>query len=109
MVLIAGKSDIILVKMGQFYVYIVKCARDNSFYTGYTNNLERRIDQHNRGIGSKYTRSHGPVELLYYENYRTRRRAMQREREIKRFTRKRKKNLINQESRKESFQDVSVI
>ena len=82
--------------MGQFFVYIVRCSRDNSFYTGYTNNLNRRINQHNRGIGSRYTRSHGPVELLYYETFGTRRRAMQREREIKRFTRKKKIQLIRQ-------------
>lgn len=80
--------------MGSFFVYIVRCERDNSFYTGYTSNLERRISQHNKGIGSKYTQSHGPVELLYYETFRTRRTAMQREQEIKRFSRKKKFNLI---------------
>ncbi|NVM28142.1 MAG: GIY-YIG nuclease family protein [Candidatus Helarchaeota archaeon] len=83
--------------MGQFYVYIVKCEKDNSFYTGYTNNLEKRISQHNRGIGSKYTRSRGPVELQYYEIYNTRKWAMRREREIKKFSRKTKIQLIKRE------------
>ena len=80
--------------MGQFYVYIVQCERDNSFYTGYTSNLERRIKEHNRGVGSKYTRSHGPVNLMYYETYSTRKSAMRRERAIKRLSRKRKVKLI---------------
>lgn len=80
--------------MGQFYVYIVKCEKDSSFYTGYTNDIERRVNQHNKGIGSKYTRSRGPVQLLYYETFRTRKGAIQREREIKQFTRKRKRDLI---------------
>lgn len=80
--------------MGQFYVYIVKCEKDNSYYTGYTSDIERRVSQHNNGVGSRYTRSHGPVKLLYYEMFRTRKGAMQREREIKQFTRKRKRELI---------------
>ena len=83
-----------VITMGQFYVYIVRCERDNSFYTGYTSNLERRIKEHNRGIGSKYTRSHGPVNLVYYETYCTRKNAMRRERAIKRLSRKRKVKLI---------------
>ncbi|MHA1131767.1 MAG: GIY-YIG nuclease family protein [Candidatus Helarchaeota archaeon] len=80
--------------MTRFYVYILKCERDNSFYTGYTSNLERRIKEHNIGVWSKYTRSHGPVNLVYYETFRTRKTAMQREREIKKLTRQRKINLI---------------
>ncbi|NVM52130.1 MAG: GIY-YIG nuclease family protein [Candidatus Helarchaeota archaeon] len=82
----------------KYYVYIVRCEKDNSFYTGYTSDLDRRVRQHNNGIGSKYTRSHGPVQLLYYEMYRTRKKAMHREREIKKLSRKRKKLLMRSET-----------
>ncbi|MHA1264648.1 MAG: GIY-YIG nuclease family protein [Candidatus Helarchaeota archaeon] len=80
--------------MARFYVYILRCKKDNSFYTGYTNNLERRVQQHNRGVGSRYTRSRRPVKLEYYEEYKTRREAMQRERVLKRFSRKKKMVLM---------------
>ncbi|MHA1146445.1 MAG: GIY-YIG nuclease family protein [Candidatus Helarchaeota archaeon] len=81
-----------------FYVYIVKC-KDRSFYTGYTNNLERRIQQHNDGVGGRYTRSRRPVELLYFETFSTQKEAMRREREVKKLSRKQKMLLIkNQET-----------
>ena len=80
--------------MARFFVYIVQCERDNSFYTGYTKDLARRMQNHNSGRGGKYTRARGPVRLLYHEEYRTRRAAMRREREIKKLSRKKKKELI---------------
>lgn len=63
---------------------MVKC-NDGSFYTGITNSLERRLQQHNgeRWGGAKYTRSRGPVELMYVEKYATRQEAARREWEIK--------------------------
>ena len=48
------------------YVYILKCA-DDTFYTGWTNNIDLRIKAHNEGKGAKYTRGRTPVELVYYE------------------------------------------
>ena len=51
------------------YTYILKC-KDGSFYTGWTNNLEKRIKDHNAGKGAKYTKSRCPVELVYYEKKR---------------------------------------
>ncbi len=75
------------------FVYILRCA-DDSLYTGYTLDLERRLKQHQSGNGGKYTRTHLPVELVYSESFRTRREAMQREVAIKRLPRKKKLALI---------------
>lgn len=50
------------------YVYILQCC-DGSFYTGWTNNLENRINAHNSGKGAKYTKSRLPVKLVYFESF----------------------------------------
>ncbi|SCP96725.1 GIY-YIG nuclease family protein [Anaerobium acetethylicum] len=71
------------------YTYILKCS-DESLYTGWTNNLEKRIADHNSGKGAKYTRGRGPVSLLYYETFETREEAMRRENEIKKLGRNEK-------------------
>lgn len=76
-----------------YWVYIVECA-DGSYYTGATHNLKRRIDRHNRGLGGKYTHSHGPVKLLYYETLPTWSAALKREYEIKQLTRTEKTGII---------------
>ncbi len=75
------------------YCYILKCS-DNSYYTGWTNNLEKRLQAHQAGYGAKYTRGRTPVELIYYETYSTKEEAMRREYEIKQLTRKEKEMLI---------------
>ena len=75
------------------YTYILKCS-DGSLYTGWTNHLEERIQAHNEGRGAKYTRSRRPVELIYYERMETKEEAMRREYAIKRFSRKKKMELI---------------
>lgn len=67
-------------------VYILRCG-DGSLYTGWTNDLPHRLAMHQSGRGGKYTRSHLPVELYYYEEHETRHDAMRREREIKQMTR----------------------
>ena len=64
------------------YTYILKC-KDDSFYTGWTNNLEKRIHDHNSGKGARYTKARRPVELVYYEEFQTRQEAMKREYAIK--------------------------
>ena len=71
------------------YTYMVKC-RDGTLYTGWTNNLEKRLTDHNDGKGAKYTKSRRPVELVYYESYETKEEAMRREYAIKRMSRKEK-------------------
>lgn len=73
--------------------YIVRCS-DGTYYTGWTNHLEKRIDMHNRGCGAKYTRSRTPVELVYHESFATKEEAMRREAQIKRLTRRQKEALI---------------
>jgi putative endonuclease len=75
------------------YTYIVKCS-DNSLYTGWTNNLEKRLMAHNSGHGAKYTRSRRPVTLVYYEEFETKEEAMHREAVIKKMSRREKLSLI---------------
>lgn len=78
------------------YVYILKC-KDETLYTGYTNNLEKRLKVHNEGKGAKYTRARLPVELLYFEEYETKSEAMKREREIKKMKKSEKiKKLLSE-------------
>jgi len=76
------------------YVYIVECS-DGTFYTGWTNNLEKRIDMHSKGTGAKYTKGRGPVNLIYHESFEDKKDAMKREYEIKKLTREAKILLIN--------------
>lgn len=80
------------------FTYIVRCS-DGTLYTGWTNNLEKRIEEHNRGKGAKYTRSRKPVALEYFETYETRQSAMKREYEIKQLTREEKLQLISQQKK----------
>lgn len=75
------------------YVYIVEC-KDKTLYTGYTTDINRRINEHNEGRGCKYTRSRYPVKLKYFEQYETKNEAMKREYEIKQLTRKEKVKLF---------------
>lgn len=76
------------------YVYIIKCS-DDSLYTGWTNNLEKRFKKHQEGKGAKYTRGRGPLELVYFEEYETKVQAMKREYEIKKMSREKKIKLIS--------------
>lgn len=76
------------------YVYIVEC-RDGSWYTGWTNDVERRLKAHNGGKGAKYTKSRLPVRLIYTEEYETAVEAQRREWRIKRLTRAQKEMLVN--------------
>lgn len=71
------------------YTYVLRCA-DGTLYTGWTNDLERRLAAHNAGAGAKYTRSRLPVELYYAEPHESRDEAMRREYAIKHLTRRQK-------------------
>ena len=64
------------------YVYILRC-NDDSLYTGWTNNLEKRIKAHSDGKGAKYTRARVPVELVYFEVFEDKIEAMKREYTVK--------------------------
>lgn len=75
------------------YTYIVKC-NDGTFYTGWTNDLTRRMEAHNQGRGAKYTKARRPVTLIYYEAFETKEEAMKREYAIKQLSRKEKEELI---------------
>jgi putative endonuclease len=76
-----------------FYVYFVKC-RDNSFYCGYTSDLNKRVATHNSGAGAKYTKKRRPVTLIYSETFDNRKDAMKRECALKKLSRKQKEALI---------------
>ena len=83
------------------YTYILECC-DGTLYTGWTNDLEKRLKVHNEGKGSKYTRSRLPVRLVYFEEFETPNEAMSREWHIKRLPRKDKLELIKSSHGKES-------
>jgi putative endonuclease len=75
------------------YVYVLRCA-DDTLYTGYTTDPERRVAEHDAGEGAKYTRGRTPVELVHVESYDDRGTALSREHEIKGFSRARKERLV---------------
>ncbi len=77
----------------QAYVYILLCA-DNTLYTGWTNDIARRVEAHNQKKGAKYTASRLPVRLVYVEPCPSKQAALQREYAIKRMTREKKLLLI---------------
>ncbi|MFJ7640564.1 GIY-YIG nuclease family protein [Peribacillus sp. NPDC097264] len=78
------------------YFYVLKCS-DDSYYAGYTNNLERRINMHNQGKGAKYTRGRTPVELIYHETFENQTLAMKAEYQFKQLTRKQKEKWMAKE------------
>ena len=82
-----------------YFVYIVECV-DQTLYTGWTTNVERRLKTHNAGRGARYTRERGPVRLVYVEEVASRSAALKRELAIKRLQRADKLKLV------QSWQDV---
>ena len=76
------------------YVYLVRC-RDGSLYCGYTTDVEKRVQTHNRGEGAKYTKSRLPVTLVYTEELSTKSEALKREYAIKQLRREDKLKLID--------------
>ncbi|MBD8972772.1 MAG: GIY-YIG nuclease family protein [Clostridiales bacterium] len=87
---------------------MVECG-DGSLYTGWTNHLAKRIQNHNQGKGAKYTRSRLPVHLVYYEVFATKQEAMQRECAIKKLKHKDKLQLIEQlqKDKKDTIQRIN--
>ena len=76
-----------------YFVYILQSEKDNTYYKGFTENVEKRLSQHNNGL-SKYTSSKMPWKLIYLEEYSTKREALIREKQIKRFNSEYLENLI---------------
>ncbi len=78
------------------FVYILECS-DSTLYCGWTNNLQKRLEEHSSGKGgARYTRGRRPVRLVYKEPCPTRSRALKREREIKKLSRAAKLHLIEE-------------
>ncbi len=75
------------------WVYILECA-DGSYYTGWTNNVEKRFQAHCAGRGAKYTRAHPPLKIVYVKGFEDKSAAMKHEAAIKRLTRAQKAALI---------------
>ncbi len=78
-----------------FYCYIVECA-DGTYYTGWAIDPEKRVAMHNKGRGARYTRTRGPVKLVYVEELPDRKAAMKREIAIKKLKREGKGRLIQE-------------
>lgn len=85
--------------MKKWYVYIVECLGDGSYYTGITTNVNKRIETHNNGKGSKYCRSRLPVVLRISFEAEDRSSASKEEYRIKQLTKEQKLKLINNEIR----------
>lgn len=75
------------------YAYMVRC-NDGSLYSGWTNDIKKRLEAHNSGQGAKYTRARLPVTLVYLEEFDTKEEAMSREWHLKQLTKKQKEKLI---------------
>ncbi|MBI2018179.1 GIY-YIG nuclease family protein [Candidatus Daviesbacteria bacterium] len=76
-----------------WYVYILQCV-DGSLYTGYSNDLRQRFEDHKNGTGGHYTRSHKPSKLIYKEKLATKGQALKREYEIKKWSREKKIKIL---------------
>lgn len=77
----------------KYFTYILKCC-NGELYTGFTNDINKRIHQHNIGKGAKYTRGRGPFELVYLEEFTSKEMAMAREIAIKRLKKPEKLKVI---------------
>jgi len=86
----------------KYLVYIVKCS-DGTFYTGITNDLKRRLQEHQRGKGAKYTRGRLPIRLCYVEEGIGKSWALKREREIKKLSHRQKECLIKSKGDRRDF------
>ena len=78
-----------------WYLYILRC-KDDTFYTGITTDVEKRLEAHRTGKGAKYTRGRGPLELVYRESCGSHSDALKREHQVKMLTREAKQNLIRE-------------
>ena len=84
--------------MRKFFVYILASKRNGTLYTGVTGNLARRIYEHKNGLVEGFTKEHGVHRLVYCERHSGPRQAIEREKQIKKWKRKWKLRLIEEES-----------
>jgi predicted GIY-YIG superfamily endonuclease len=89
----------------RWVLYIIKCG-DGTLYTGITNDIARRVNQHNDGSASRYTRSRLPVKLVYQESCRGRSQALKKEFALKSLSRKEKENYIKKPVLPRSHEDT---
>ena len=82
--------------MKDYFVYILKCS-DDSYYTGVTNNLEKRVGEHQSGIIKGYTSKRLPVELAFSERFTDINQAIRFEKQVKGWSRKKKEALTNRD------------
>ncbi|MHB9287725.1 GIY-YIG nuclease family protein [Halobacteriales archaeon Cl-PHB] len=75
------------------HVYVLRCG-DDSLYTGYTTDVERRLAEHRDGDGAKYTRGRTPIDLVHVESFESRSAAQSREYDIKQLSRREKERLV---------------
>ncbi len=78
-----------------FYVYIITNKKNGTIYIGYTNNLGKRMKKHKKGTGSKFAKRYGLNKLVYHEKYKFPMPAIKREKQLKKWNRQWKINLIN--------------
>src|SRR5579871_4499510 len=81
--------------VNDFYVYILKCI-DRSYYIGHTDNIEKRISEHESNVYECYTSSRLPIQLVYVQTFGTRAEALDSERQLKKWSRKKKEALIEE-------------
>lgn len=84
-------------QQNKYYIYVLQCS-DTTLYTGYTNNVEKRVQVHNSGKGAKYTKARLPVTCIYQEIFDTKSEALKAEYAFKKLTRKQKFDYIRSHS-----------
>jgi putative endonuclease len=76
-----------------WFIYILLC-KDGSYYTGSTNDVEKRFKDHLEGRGARYTKSHKPIEVIYREEFKSKSVALKREAELKKWSKAKKVKLV---------------
>lgn len=90
-----------------YHVYLLRCA-DTTLYCGITNNIDKRLSDHNRGRGARYTRGRLPVKIVYREEVESKGKALQREYAIKKMPKEKKErlSLIGRQDRRQPRENV---
>lgn len=86
------------IKSKEYSVYLLRCA-DGTLYAGITNDLRRRLQQHNDGKGARYTSGRRPVKLVYAQNCASRSEALRREANLRKLSRRQKLDLVTAHAR----------